>query len=1198
MKEGQGRASVFIDGEQPKNELNMLERKAKELRTAMTEAGKLNDLSGYTKLKKELNDVNKEMRQIKKETFDVQKVLKNLNGTNLRDLQRAQMQITAELKKMERGTQEYVGKSKQLQQVSAEVRKVKTEMTGLNSASGGGFFGKMAGGFNKYFGMATAAIASFTGVAFSIKKAVDAYNEFEQSVANLSSLTGLVGDDLKFLSDRAKELSVGMTESGVRITSSAVDIVEGFKLMGSARPELLENKEALAQVTEAALVLSAAATIDMQSAVTAVAASMNQFNLTAEDSNMVINALAAGSLKGSAEVADLTEAFANVGTVANYSNMSMEDTVAVLETLAEKQLKGAEAGTQLRSSLISMKAAGIGYQSGVFNMRDAVDELRKKMDEAGSAQGRDNLLIEIFGKRNITVGTILAENIERYDYFAEAVRGTNSAIEQANVNTNTNAAKLAQAKNRAHEVAIELGEKLAPAMTTVTGWGTKMLKVISGIIDFFIKYRATIISVAAAVATYQIIVNGLTLAKKAYAIAANIARIATEGFNKAMSKNIWGAIAAGIALVVTYLIQYVDRTKQASGYIGEFVKQLGEQKYALEQDFQALKNTNEGTEARKKAIEAINTKYGEYLPNLLTEKSSLDEITTAQNAVNDAMIRNIALKSKEQDITKVIEESQEKIKDVSDGIIAEITKRTGSVSGGAATGALMDAFSRIRKGASNAYSEGTKFFTDFGAKASLSYTDLVDDFVKVQNVIANEQKSVNQLSQFYDSYVKSLGTIINTNTGPGVGPNNPPKPLNPNNNNEDDDKKAEKLKKEAEERLKALQAVSDKYSEEFFLRQFDDNQRELEAIKLKYDKELETVGLNEDFINDLRAKKNEEWTEEDWAAFNAYTANRNALALELEDKKLEQQEKLNKAKLSAQEEIWQATLDGEEAEMVSAMQKYDKLFQLAYENGVDTKDLRESMDKEMALIHKKYLDKEVSDAKEAEDKKRKERQKSLQTTADIGSGLLNIVNGIQQIELEKAGENEEKKKAIQKKYADIQMVITIGKIIAATALGAMQAYELGPVAGAIMSGVIIAEGIVEAGYAIAQRNKIKSLAVGGPTGSGYGSPDESGYKIAGVVHEQEYVIPAWERKLPQVMAMERIIESIRVNKGYATGGTATTTTNTVYQPQIVTMTDAAMVSILQSIDKKLDNPTRAKVVYTDFENMKTKVDDVYSTFGK
>ncbi|HPH86622.1 MAG TPA: hypothetical protein PLC48_14225, partial [Ferruginibacter sp.] len=357
--------------------------------------------------------------------------------------------------------------------------------------------------------------------------------------------------------------------------------------------------------------------------------------------------------------------------------------------------------------------------------------------------------------------------------------------------------------------------------------------------------------------------------------------------------------------------------------------------------------------------------------------------------------------------------------------------------------------------------------------------------------------------------------------------------------------------------------------------------------------------LNEDIINDIRAKKTEEWTAEDWAAFNAYTANRNALELELEDKTLEQQDKINKAKLSAQEEIWQATLDGEEAEMVAAMQKYDKLFELAYQNGVDTTALKEKMDKEIANIHQKYLDQEVAKTKKAEEEKRKARQKSLQTTADIAGGLLNIVNGIQQIELEKAGENEEKKKAIQKKYADIQMVITIGKIIAATALGAMQAYELGPVAGAIMSGVIIAEGIVEAGYAIAQRNKIKSLAVGGPTGSGYGSPDESGYKVAGVVHQDEYVIPAWERKVPQVMAMERIIESIRVNRtGYAAGGTVQQPASISVQPQVVTYTDSAMIALLDSINKKLDKPTRAKVVYSDFTDMEAKVADVYSTFGK
>src|SRR5665647_238181 len=114
--------------------------------------------------------------------------------------------------------------------------------------------------------------------------------------------------------------------------------------MGSARPELLKDKEALAQVTENALILAEASKIEMVPAMDAVAASMSQFNLDASQTGRIINTIAAGSLEGSAEVADLTESLKNVGTVAADSNMNLEQTVAVLEVLAEKQLKGVEGG--------------------------------------------------------------------------------------------------------------------------------------------------------------------------------------------------------------------------------------------------------------------------------------------------------------------------------------------------------------------------------------------------------------------------------------------------------------------------------------------------------------------------------------------------------------------------------------------------------------------------------------------------------------------------------------------------------------------------------------------------------------------------------------------------------------------------------------------------------------------------------------
>ena len=171
------------------------------------------------------------MGQLKKATFDVNQVMKNLSSTSANDLTRAQRQIQAELKKTTRGTAEYIAKSKHLQQVSTELRRVRTEMTGVAGAQGS-FFGKMANGFNKYGGMALGLVASLTGLGLTFRKLANDAEEYQQKVANLSALTGLVGDDLDWLSKKAKELSTSTTEDGIRITKSADEIVDAFTVMG------------------------------------------------------------------------------------------------------------------------------------------------------------------------------------------------------------------------------------------------------------------------------------------------------------------------------------------------------------------------------------------------------------------------------------------------------------------------------------------------------------------------------------------------------------------------------------------------------------------------------------------------------------------------------------------------------------------------------------------------------------------------------------------------------------------------------------------------------------------------------------------------------------------------------------------------------------------------------------------------------
>ena len=76
------------------------------------------------------------------------------------------------------------------------------------------------------------------------------------------------------------------------------------------------------------------------------------------------------------------------------------------------------------------------------------------------------------------------------------------------------------------------------------------------------------------------------------------------------------------------------------GLTSEFNKESAQ----VNQVFASLKNANKGSAERKALIDRINNQYGKYLPNLLTEKSSLLDIERAQRLVNEQLSKNFQLK--------------------------------------------------------------------------------------------------------------------------------------------------------------------------------------------------------------------------------------------------------------------------------------------------------------------------------------------------------------------------------------------------------------------------------------------------------------------------------------------------------------------------------------------------------------------------
>ena len=70
------KAIVDVDGRQAGAELKKLEERAKELRNELAKLGKENDLGGFRQKEKELKLVQNQMKNLKKETYDVEKVLR------------------------------------------------------------------------------------------------------------------------------------------------------------------------------------------------------------------------------------------------------------------------------------------------------------------------------------------------------------------------------------------------------------------------------------------------------------------------------------------------------------------------------------------------------------------------------------------------------------------------------------------------------------------------------------------------------------------------------------------------------------------------------------------------------------------------------------------------------------------------------------------------------------------------------------------------------------------------------------------------------------------------------------------------------------------------------------------------------------------------------------------------------------------
>lgn len=320
-----------------------------------------------------------------------------------------------------------------LHSAQAEVNDLNRAMSGMENVKTGSGIGSIVGNFDMK-GM-IGQVAGFTTIAGGAMMAANALKDafvgnietardFEQSMANLSSLTGMTGERLEQLKKEAIEL-------GGSTTQSASGVANAFRLIGSAMPQLLGSSSALSEVTKQVITLSEAAGIDLQQATATVATSINQMGATSSDASRYVNVLAAASQKGAGDIAWLGEAITNSATAAKAVGTGYEELVANLEQLAQSGYDAGSAGTALRSIIMNLeKQADSKLKPSVVGLTAAFENLGQKQLTIGGYQ-------DIVGKQFAAQAMALADAAGKARDMQEAITGTKTAEEQAAINTDT-----------------------------------------------------------------------------------------------------------------------------------------------------------------------------------------------------------------------------------------------------------------------------------------------------------------------------------------------------------------------------------------------------------------------------------------------------------------------------------------------------------------------------------------------------------------------------------------------------------------------------------------------------------------------------------------------------------------------------------------------------------------------------------------
>ena len=498
-----------------------------------------------------------------------------------------------------------------------------------------------------------ATVEAFERVGEAVGEAAAAGMQFRQSVADLSSITGIAGKDLEDLAERSRAIG---RESGLGADTAA----RAYSLLASQIEISRIGMKGLNELAEQSVTLAEASGMSLDAAANALAATVNQFGLSADEAGRVTNVLAAGSKYGAAEIEDLSNSFRIAGATASAMGLSVEATAGALEILSQANLKGHESGTALRNIIIRLNTE-LGVDLGETSLGKALEALQPKLEDAA-------YLTKVFGVENIAAAQFLIQNARAVDEMTAKVTGTNTAMEQAAVRTDTQMHKYMQMKAVLEDLKITLTEHagiLAPiAMVAAeNAQAIAMLRLAfgglrGGVVRAVVGIAGMVRATATATRNFVLYGGAARGAAAGTALLGTAARGATAGVGMlgVALRALLVSTGIGVALMalgaaVSAFTDDTEEAAQAAESVADSYDSVKESmagvRAQMESDLATLKNWTGSKEEEAALVDRLNNRYGEtmgYFASVADWYKALTENSAAwcRQMENEARMRKLA----------------------------------------------------------------------------------------------------------------------------------------------------------------------------------------------------------------------------------------------------------------------------------------------------------------------------------------------------------------------------------------------------------------------------------------------------------------------------------------------------------------------------------------------------------------------------